>query len=104
MTDLLVALLAGTVTAATPLIFAALGELIAEKSGVLNLGVEGMMLMGAIAAFAGATTSGSLALGGRLRTAGPAWRLVSSALTLLANQATGSRDHLDGLGLRGPDT
>ena len=39
------------ITAATPLLFAALGELITEKSGVLNLGVEGMMIMGAITGF-----------------------------------------------------
>ena len=39
----------GTIRAGTPLVFAALGELIAEKSGVLNLGVEGMMLVGAVA-------------------------------------------------------
>lgn len=49
--DLLVAILAGTMIAATPLIFAALGELVVEKSGVLNLGIEGMMLMGAAFAF-----------------------------------------------------
>ena len=103
MSDLLVALLAGTVTAATPLVFAALGELIAEKSGVLNLGVEGMMLMGAIAAFAGATTSGSLALGvvcGALAGAGMAGLFGSLTLTLLANQvATGLALTIFGTGL-----
>lgn len=46
------AILAGTVAAATPLIFAGLGELVAERTGVINLGVEGMMLVGAIAGFA----------------------------------------------------
>ena len=39
--------IAAMMTAATPLLFAALGELVVEKSGVLNLGVEGMMLGGA---------------------------------------------------------
>ena len=48
----LTAIVAGTVAAATPLIFAGLGELVAERTGVINLGVEGMMLVGAIAGFA----------------------------------------------------
>ena len=46
------AILAGTIAAATPLIFAGLGELVAERTGVINLGVEGMMLVGALAGFA----------------------------------------------------
>lgn len=49
--DLVIAIAAGTIIAATPLVFAALGELVVEKSGVLNLGIEGMMLMGAACAF-----------------------------------------------------
>lgn len=48
----LTAILAGTVAAATPLIFAGLGELVTQRTGVINLGVEGMMLVGAIAGFA----------------------------------------------------
>ena len=51
MNQLIIPLLDGTLVAATPLIFAAIGELIVERSGVLNLGVEGMMLVGAAAAF-----------------------------------------------------
>ena len=46
------AILAGTIAAATPLIFAGLGELVVQRTGVINLGVEGMMLIGAIAGFA----------------------------------------------------
>jgi simple sugar transport system permease protein len=103
MIELLIALLTGTVAAATPLIFAALGELITEKSGVLNLGVEGMMLMGAIAAFAGATGSGSLAVGvvcGAIAGAAMAGLFGVLVLSLLANQvATGLALTILGTGL-----
>ena len=49
--------------AATPILFAGIGELVAERSGVLNLGVEGMMLMGAVVAFLTALSTGSPVLG-----------------------------------------
>lgn len=51
MLDFIFPALLTIITAATPLLFASLGEMITEKSGVLNLGVEGMMLMGAIGGF-----------------------------------------------------
>lgn len=60
--DLLVILQAGVATG-TVLLFATLGELFAERSGVLNLGVEGMMLMGAMAGFSVALSTGNPWLG-----------------------------------------
>lgn len=61
--DLTQAILLTIATAATPLLIAALGELVVERSGVLNLGVEGMMLMGAVSGFAAAQFTGSAWLG-----------------------------------------
>ncbi len=79
--------------ASTPLLLAASGELIAEKSGVLNLGVEGMMLIGAIAGFATAHATGNAYAG--IAAAAVAAMLISMifavlTLSFLANQiATG---------------
>lgn len=57
------AVLLTVITAATPLLIAAIGELVVERSGVLNLGVEGMMIMGAVVGFAIANQTGSGTLG-----------------------------------------
>lgn len=94
LTTLLVTSLVMTVVvAATPILLAALGELVVERSGVLNLGLEGMMLLGAVAGFATATLSGSLALGlVGAAAAGVAGALLFGLLTVVlsANQvATG---------------
>ena len=90
-------------TAATPLLLAATGELVTEKSGVLNLGVEGMMLVGAIAGFATAITTGSSTLGivaGVAAGAGMALIFAVLTLTFLANQvATGLALTIFGTGL-----
>jgi simple sugar transport system permease protein len=59
----LTALLVGAVTAGVPLLLAGLGEQISEKAGVLNIGIEGMMLFGAYSGFAIAYYSGSFLLG-----------------------------------------
>ena len=50
---------ANNLIATTPLVFAGIGELVTEKSGVLNLGVEGMMLVGAVTAFVTLVVTGS---------------------------------------------
>ncbi len=63
MNEILVPFLVSDAVASTPLLLAAIGELIVEKTGVLNLGVEGMMLAGAIAAFATAHRTGMPFLG-----------------------------------------
>lgn len=61
--SLLTALASSMVTMAVPLLLAALGELIAERAGVINIGVEGMILAGAFAAMAGGYFTGSAAIG-----------------------------------------
>ena len=96
-------LLVLTLAAGTPLVFAALGELVTEKAGVLNLGVEGMMLVGAVAAFAVAATTKNPWLGVLAGMAAGA--MVSQVfavitLSLMANQvATGLALSLFGVGL-----
>lgn len=60
---LLAATLGASWRLATPLIFAALGEVFAERAGVLNIGIEGMMLAGAFSGFATTAATGSLLLG-----------------------------------------
>ncbi len=99
----LIAIFVSTVIAATPLIYAALGELVVERSGVLNLGVEGMMLIGAVTGFAVGHASGSLLLGYLAAIfASTALSLLFAFLTLTmqANQvATGLALTLFGIGL-----
>lgn len=91
--DALTAILLTVITAATPLLLAALGELVVERAGVLNLGVEGMMLAGAVTGFAVTHVAGSHTLGLiAAALAGAALSLIFAVLTLslLANQvATG---------------
>ncbi|MBV6658069.1 MAG: ABC transporter permease [Devosiaceae bacterium] len=93
------------VGAATPIALAAIGELVVERSGVLNLGVEGMMIMGAVVAFGVALGTGNPYLGivaGAL--AGVAMSLLFGLFTvyLATNQvATGLALTLFGLGLAG---
>jgi ABC-type uncharacterized transport system permease subunit len=99
----IVALVAMLMAASTPILLAATGELVAEKAGVLNLGVEGMMIMGAIGGFAGAVLSGSPTAGFVLGAiSGATLALLFAFLTqvLLSNQvATGLALTLFGLGL-----
>jgi simple sugar transport system permease protein len=103
--DQLLSVLLTIVTAATPLLIAAIGEVVVERSGVLNLGVEGMMVMGAVCGFAVALVTGSTLLGlAAAILAGVAMSLLFGflTLTLVANQvASGLALTLLGLGLSG---
>lgn len=99
----LTAILVSMVLSATPLLLAAAGELVTEKSGVLNLGVEGMMIVGAVVGFGAEYDSGSAVVGFAAAAAGGALlAALFGVLTLffLANQvATGLALTIFGLGL-----
>jgi simple sugar transport system permease protein len=98
-----VTLIVALITVSTPVLLAAIGELVVEKSGVLNLGVEGMMIMGAVGGFAVAHETGSPTLAFLAgMAAGAALSLIFAVLTqlLMANQvASGLALTLFGLGL-----
>lgn len=101
--DLISNILYAMVRTGTPLLIVALGELICERSGVLNLGQEGMMLMGAVIGFIVALVSGNLFLGFILAMlAGVLMSLIFGLITmeLSANQvATGLALTIFGTGL-----
>ncbi|HEU5154536.1 MAG TPA: hypothetical protein VFU03_07390, partial [Gemmatimonadales bacterium] len=103
--ELLASFLASAVRVATPLLLAALGETLAERGGVINLGIEGAMLAGALAAAIGSTaggpwagtvaaaaTGGLLSLGfGLIAVAAGANQIITgTAVTLGAVGATGA--------------
>lgn len=89
-------LLASLMVAATPLLLAAVGELVVEKAGVLNLGVEGMMITGAICGFAIAVNTGDPFLGVLAAAGGGA---VLSLLFALLTQVALANQVASGLGL-----
>ena len=101
--ELVANILISAMIAATPLVFAAIGELVAERAGVLNLGVEGMMIVGAVAGFSAVIAAKSLALALAAAMAGGAVMALLFGvltLTLRANQvASGLALTMFGLGL-----
>jgi general nucleoside transport system permease protein len=102
---MLEAIVLSIIAASTPLLLAAAGELVVERSGVLNLGVEGMMIMGAACGFAGAFMADSTTVGALCGIlAGVAMAAIFAALTLglAVNQvATGLALTILGTGLSG---
>jgi general nucleoside transport system permease protein len=102
---LLEAIILAVLAASTPLLLAAAGELVAERAGVLNLGVEGMMIVGAACGFAGAYLTGSIWIGAVCGiAAGTAMAAVFALFTLglAVNQvATGLALTILGVGLSG---
>ncbi len=101
--EFVIAVLVTVVGASTPILIAALGELVVEKSGVLNLGVEGMMLVGAVTGFAVTLTTGNPWVGvfcAMLAGAMASMIFGFLTLTLNANQvATGLALTIFGVGL-----
>lgn len=92
----LLALVGAMLTIATPLVWAGIGELVVERSGVLNLGIEGTMYLGAFVGFLTALRTGSVWLG---LLAAIVAGLVAGALMGLFAVTLGLNQHVSGLGL-----
>ena len=92
----IVGFIAATLRVATPLIFATLGELFSERAGVLNLGIEGTMFLGAFVGFAVAAKTGSLWLG---LLAAVLAGMISGWLMAVLSVRLGVNQHVSGLGI-----
>ncbi len=105
MNTVIVSILTRTIAAGTPLLLGTLGEIVAERSGILNLGVEGMMSMGAVGAFMVAMNTGSPWAGlAAAIIAGAALSLLHafSTITLKVNQTvSGLALSMLGVGMSG---
>ena len=89
-------LIGATMRMATPIIFATLGEILSERAGVLNLGIEGIMLMGAMTGFLVTFTSGSIWLG---VLAGAGVGMLLGLLMAFLAVYLGLSQHVSGLGI-----
>jgi simple sugar transport system permease protein len=92
----LIGLIAATLRVATPLIFGTLGELFAERAGILNLGIEGTMFFGAFVGFVVGGLTGSLWLG---VAAAILAGMLSGLLMALLSVQLGVNQHVSGLGI-----
>lgn len=96
MIDVIVDLVAATLRIGTPLLLAALGEIITERSGVLNLGIEGIMYSSAFSGIAAASYTGSL-WAGLFVAVGTG--LVAGLILAFLTVTLGVNQHVAGLGL-----
>lgn len=96
MDDFIVGLIAATLRVATPLLLATLGELYAERAGILNLGIEGTMFLGAFVGFVVADKTSSLGVG---LTAAILAGILSGMLMALLSVWLGVSQHVSGLGI-----
>lgn len=92
----IVGLLAATLRVATPLIYATLGEVFCERAGILNLGIEGIMLLGAFVGFATTSQTGSLGLG---LLAACISGILAGLLMAFLSVWLGVNQHVSGLGI-----
>lgn len=96
MIDFITTLIGATLRISTPILFGSLGETLAERSGVLNLGIEGTMLLSAFAGFVAAQLSGSLLVG---LAAAMLTGMILSLLMAFLSVTLGLNQHVCGLGI-----